>query len=253
MMNLYVNDELVQAQQGQTLLLVCEQSGIDVPTLCFHPGLEATGNCRLCSVEIRRSGWEAGATDVVCACLFPAEEDLEVWTDTERVRRLRRLIVEMLWARDPRSPALLALAEKVGVNKQRLNTYGQSRRCILCSTCVRVCGELGADAISMGYRGVDKKVTTPFDRPTEDCIGCGACAHACPVGTIYFHEHGWERQVRRQTFRLLPCSGCGEPCNTSEERIHLSEVLGIPMEEASQCPTCKRRSVGGGMVDIQRR
>jgi bidirectional [NiFe] hydrogenase diaphorase subunit len=174
-----LNGVKVEAQNRASLIDVAAEQGIAIPTLCHHVGLEPYGACRLCTVEMEKRG----RTKFVTACNFPVEEGISIKTNSARVKQIRRLIVETLLARCPGVPLLVRLAEEMGIEKPRF--VEGSDRCILCGLCVRVCNEIvGANAIGFSGRGVERKVSRPFEIDIERCIGCGACAFICPTDAI---------------------------------------------------------------------
>jgi NADH dehydrogenase/NADH:ubiquinone oxidoreductase subunit G len=184
MISMTINGMQVQVEEGTTILEVAQSVGVEIPTLCYHKELTAYGACRLCLVEVT-SGTR---TTIQASCTYPAMEGLDVKTDTERVRKSRKIMLELLLARSPDSERIRALAEEHGVTQTRIRLKpGQD--CILCGLCVRVCAEIvGRSAISFAHRGGSKKIQTPFDRISDPCIGCGACAYLCPTRAIEIEE-----------------------------------------------------------------
>ena len=113
-----------------------------------------------------------------------------VETETERILKNRRLIVEMLLGRSPYSKELLDLAAKCGVVTSRFLT-GENDECVRCGRCVRVCRDkIGAHALCWVNRGNERKITTDFERLSEYCIDCGSCAQVCPTGAIKIEDRG---------------------------------------------------------------
>ncbi|MCX5900383.1 MAG: FAD-dependent oxidoreductase, partial [Proteobacteria bacterium] len=179
MINVTINDKKVQAEEGATILQVAQANGIDIPTLCHHPALEAQGACRICTVEAVRGKRKRFVT----ACNFPVAEGLEVYTHSEEVLSARRTIIELLLARCPSVEILQKLAKQLGVDRPRFAL--ENDECILCGLCVRMCEQrMGRSAISLVGRGIDMKVDTPFHIQTDVCMACGACVSVCPTGVL---------------------------------------------------------------------
>ncbi len=189
--HLTVDDKDICVSGGQTILeAVQRMSGIgDIPALCYHPAVKPYGACRLCTVEVSEDGGKNFR--FVAACLYPVKEGLIVKTSTEKVKKLRKGIIELLLARCPSARVVQDLAEEYGVEKPRFTAGDHD--CILCGLCVRACQEIiGQSAISLVNRGIYKEVAAPFYAYElgEGCIGCGDCAFVCPTGAITMGENG---------------------------------------------------------------
>jgi NADH dehydrogenase/NADH:ubiquinone oxidoreductase subunit G len=212
MINLTINGKAVQAPRGKTVLEAATNAGIYIPTLCYHPALEPEGTCRLCIVEVSGALREG----IRVSCIQEVKEGLVVETETEKINKHRRLLLELFLGRSPDSPYLIDLAAKYGVTSTRFLT-GESNDCVLCGRCVRVCrDEIGAYALCFVNRGPDRKVTTDFERLSEYCIGCGSCAQVCPTGAIQVEDRGNERKISTwgqvfARFKLERCDHCGTP------------------------------------------
>lgn len=181
MVTFNIDGKEVQGRDGWTVLDVARSSGIDIPTLCHHSALEPSGACRLCMVEVN----DGRRSRMVASCLYPIREGIRVSTDSERVRNVRRWILQMLVDEHPGSEKIRALACKYGVQTSRFRTDDFDDTCIRCGLCVRACNEVaGVRAISFGNRGVRKEVTTAFELPSEECIGCGSCLYVCPTESM---------------------------------------------------------------------
>ena len=158
----------VQGDKGQNVLQVALDRGFDIPHLCYHEQLEPYGACRLCLVEVTKGS----RTRLTTSCNYPVLEGIQVRTDTERVVRARKMVIELLVARCPDVPVIRDLAARYGVEETRFKEDGDD--CILCGLCERVCREVvGVEAISFMGRGSGRKVGPPLEINPKTCIACG--------------------------------------------------------------------------------
>lgn len=186
-----VDDKNVVVSSGQTIFEALQRMpGIgNIPALCYNPNVRPYGACRLCTVEVSED--EGKNFRFVASCLYPVKEGIIVKTNTDRVRKLRKGIIELLLARCPNTRVIQELAEEYGVEKPRFALGDHD--CILCGLCVRACQEIiGNSAISLVNRGIYKEVAAPFYAYElgEGCIGCGDCAFVCPTGAIEMGANG---------------------------------------------------------------
>ena len=179
MIEVTIDGKKVKAERRTPIIEVAKKMGITIPTLCHHDQLEPYGACRLCTVEVVRGK----RTRFVTACNYPVDDGMVIYTHSDRVMVIRRLIVETLLALNPNVTVLKEYAREYGIKEPRFEKGEDD--CIKCYLCLRVCDEVvGASAICFGGRGIDREVLTPFNIPSDVCIGCGACAWICPTNYI---------------------------------------------------------------------
>ena len=202
---LTINDELVSAQEEQTLLSVLEERGIHMPTLCHLEGLSERGGCRLCMVEV------AGSNRLFASCTTPVQEGMAVLTHTERLIKYRKMILELLFSERNHICAVCVMngncelqwqAASIGMDHVRYDYLcpdlpvdashdrfvQDHNRCILCARCVRVCDEIeGAHVWDLAGRGVNTRVIAELAQPwgtSRSCTSCGKCVQVCPTGAL---------------------------------------------------------------------
>jgi bidirectional [NiFe] hydrogenase diaphorase subunit len=185
LIHLTIDDRPIEMPEGRSLLEACRENGIAIPTLCYHPALEAYGACRLCVVELSQPGRKPR---LVASCVYPCEEGAVVRTNSEMVQRSRRITAELILAGSYDTPEVLTLGKELGVTEIRFK-LPEENACVLCGLCVRACNEIvGVSAISVIQRGISKKVSTPFQVKSSRCIGCGTCVLICPTGAFKFES-----------------------------------------------------------------
>ncbi len=180
-----INGKKVSVVKGSYLLAAVNEAGIKVPTLCHHKDLTPNGTCRLCVCEIE----VRGKKKLVTSCNYPVRDEISVETDSERVKKHRKMLAEMYLGRWPNVPIIKEIAAKCGATdtekfKSEL-TDENPKACILCGHCVRACAEFIQERIlDFAGRGIKRHLTMPFGEVDPHCVGCTSCAYVCPTGAI---------------------------------------------------------------------
>jgi bidirectional [NiFe] hydrogenase diaphorase subunit len=223
MITFRMNGMEVKAEEGWSVLETAKFYGLEIPTLCFNEGLTPHGGCRLCLVEIG----EGLKNKLVSSCTYPAEEGLVVRTDSNRVWAARRMMIELMLAMAPGSKVLQDMASQFGVTQVRFAS--RNKECVLCGLCVRMCDEqMDAKAIGFQKRGLNRKISTPFDVRSEECRLCGACMYICPVCQL---------RCQGPNADTVLCNGC---LTMEPSCLDHYDDLQCWMYDAGRCGTCVR-------------
>ena len=175
---LEIDGKIVEADEETSILQAAQGAGIDIPTLCYDERLAPYGACRLCTVEITKDN----RTRLVASCVYPVEDGLIVKTDSEKLKKIRKMILELLLPLSPTGP-LESLAQKYGLKKSRFTA--EPTACVLCGLCVRYCAEIKkANAIGFIGRGIEREVAFLPEVAPEVCPACRECFALCPSGKI---------------------------------------------------------------------
>lgn len=238
-----INGREVMATPGMTILEMAKEEGIFIPTLCHHRALSPVGACRVCVVEVK------GQRNLQAACVFPVSDGMEIETDSPRVVAARKLIINMLFSeRNHYCPycersgdcELQDLGYLCGVDHWLFPTYTKPfpidatrkyffldhNRCVLCTRCVRACGELVANnTLGLRQRGAKTMIHTDAEVPFGEstCIACGTCLQVCPTGALADSRGafmGRSEQTQRVTSVCNRCSvGCGMKIVTRDGNV----------------------------------
>ena len=176
---LKIDGKEVKANEGMTVLEAAQKAGIHIPTLCHHENLEPYGGCRLCMVEVEKGG----RTSLVVSCVYPVAKDLIVRTRTEKVDRIRKMILELLLAHAPDAFKLQDLAKEYGADKNRFEK--EASFCIHCGLCVRYCAEVKRkNAVGFIDRGIRKEISFIPEIALKECWDCKECFPLCPTEAL---------------------------------------------------------------------
>ncbi|MEN8614455.1 2Fe-2S iron-sulfur cluster-binding protein [Dehalogenimonas sp. THU2] len=244
MVKLTINGREFQAEPCDTVLTVATRGGINIPTLCHSESIHDYGACRVCLVEVERRGRKR----LVTSCLYPVEEGLKVTTDSDKVKRVRSTVMELLIARCPESIDVKEMAKKLGVTESRFvaeDEKSSKDNCVLCGMCARVCSEVvGASAISLVNRGTEREVALPFYDDTGACIACGSCAYICPTGAITLVDTATKRIISwpkgTADFPLKACTSCGIHFAPVKQLEYMAATAHLSPSEFELCPDCRK-------------
>ena len=211
----------LSGRQDENIMDVARQNGIFLPRLCEMDGLSDVGACRMCLVEVK------GQNRLLPACVTAVEEGMEVTTNSERLQKYRKMILELLFSERNHICSVCVsngLCEMQMLSQRLEITHVQfpyrypkmevdasherfvidHNRCILCTRCVRVCDEIeGAHTWDIMGRGIDAKVITDLNEPwglSETCTSCGKCVHVCPTGALFEKGRSVAEMLKRRQF-----------------------------------------------------
>jgi bidirectional [NiFe] hydrogenase diaphorase subunit len=203
---LTIDGQDLSGREEETILQVARDHNIRIPTLCQLEGLSIVGACRLCMVEVE------GSPRLLSACTTRITEGMNVKTDSERLQKYRRMIVEMLFSEGNHVCSVCVvngrcelqnLAVRMGIDHISLpylypvrsvdashERFGfDANRCVLCTRCIRACGEVeGAHTWDVSGRGIEACVITDLNQPwgdSDSCTSCGKCVQVCPTGALF--------------------------------------------------------------------
>jgi len=227
----YIDDIRIETPEGVTILELARANGIYIPTLCYHPDISPSGNCRLCIVEIE------GRRGQHISCMTRVEDGMRIRTDSQEIAEIRRVTLELIHANHTQDCTscssnnncqLQEVTAYIGVNEERLNKLRRTRpllkiddsnpffnldhnKCITCGICIRTCDEVaGVNALDYSFRGFATVVSTFGDKPIKEsvCESCGECVVRCPVGALYVKE----TVIPAREVKTV-CAYCGVGCN----------------------------------------
>ncbi len=262
LVTLTIDGETVTVPAGTSVMRAAMEMGTEIPKLCASDMLESFGSCRLCLVEIE------GRAGTPASCTTPVSEGMVVHTQTDKLARLRRGVME-LYASDHPSPSLAdpaaglsempRMAAAVGLTEQRYapgathvaaecldaenplhkamdgsNPYFSydPAKCIVCYRCVRACEEVqGTYALTVEGRGFDSRIVAGMDEGflASDCVSCGACVQACPTGSLI--EKAVHDIGAPEHSRITTCAYCGVGCAFKAEMRGEEVVRMVPWKD----------------------
>ena len=247
--NFKIDGKEYKAEKDESIWQVAKKNGIDIPHLCHsdEPGYRSDGNCRTCMVEIK------GERTLAASCIRKPTEGMEITVNSERAKKSRSMVFELLVADQPKKDSspdpdskFWRWSDKLGVTESRFPskekiTLDQSHTamsvnldaCINCGLCVRACREVQVnDVIGMAFRGSTAKVIFDLDDPMGEstCVACGECVQACPTGalleTTLVDKEGKRNDLVADKKVESVCPYCGVGCQT-EVSVKDNKILHI--------------------------
>jgi len=242
MIKVKINNMPLEVQEGTTIHDSAKKLKIKIPTLCYHPDLSVAGNCRICVVEVK------GSKTLVPSCSMPVAEGMEIFTNTLKVRKARKDVIELLLAEHnmdctkcykncncelqtiakdyiSENDRFIDVAIKKHIDKSSPSYQKDDSKCIKCQRCVRTCIELQhVGAFTMAHKGEHVAVETFLDLPINEvvCTNCGQCVNRCPTGALtekHYIEETWEALANPDKFVVVQTAPA--------VRVALGEALGF--------------------------
>ncbi len=249
---LTIDGRQVTVPAGTSIMRAAMEAGIRIPKLCATDMLDSFGSCRVCLVEI------AGRAGTPASCTTPVAQDMQVSTTSERVRQVRRGVMELYLSDHPLdgftaptagNSEFQEMAGLIGVREVRYGQNGANHlhtpvdasnpyfqfdpaRCIVCSRCVRACEEVqGTFALTVQGRGFASKIAAGMDEPflQSECVSCGACVQACPTGSLV--EKTVVEFGQPEHSVVTTCAYCGVGCNFKAEMQGDTVVRMVPWKD----------------------
>jgi iron-only hydrogenase group A len=214
---IFINNKEYNVDSTYTIMKACDEIGIKIPRLCYHPKLSISSGCRICIVEVE------GMRNFVASCSYPVSEGMKVHTNTDAIRQARKDILELILDNHPKDCntcvrdevcELQQLASSIGLRERKFegvlrtpfvdasspSIVNNHDKCILCGRCVRVCAQIqNVSAIDYANRGFNTVVVPAYNNPISEsvCTLCGQCVNICPTAALT------EQNNTKDVFSLL--------------------------------------------------
>jgi len=269
-----INRKKIIAQAGTTVLQTATEAGIYIPTLCYHPRVGVSGNCRVCVIEVE------GMRGLQLACMLEVKEGMVIHSESEKVKAARKVVVGLLLANgtfdlsNPEENELARVAQHCGLKKSPypilerdhslddshpMLVYDESR-CIRCFRCIRVCNtNVVNEVLSMAYRGLDSKVIADADVPwdSSSCVACGECIQICPTGALIEKQQHRKRHPKQIEKVETICPYCGVGCkialHVDKKQNRIVRVSGVEGAATNDGMLCIKGRFGYDFVNSSER
>ena len=208
-----INNKKVPWLFGESVLDAANRAGEFIPSLCCDTSfINKDSCCRLCIVEVSMDG----KTSLVPACATTTDEDMEIITLSDTIQQIRKIVLQLIHSEAPGNEVILDLMEKCCVKPDKRIPEKGGRECILCRRCVNACSYWVHGAIDSMNRGIYREIGTPFNKETDECLGCASCELVCPIHSVKSEEHNGHRKIWSNEFEFLFCEECGKQLTTKE-------------------------------------
>ncbi len=219
-----LNGKALRADAGETIIEVARRNGVEIPHLCYTPGMRPDGNCRACMVEIK------GERVLAPSCCRAPAPGMEVSSESPRAVHSQKLVVELLAADMPErtykpDSEFDHWKRRLGVGRPRFDARAQPEpdlshpamavnldACIQCTRCLRACREEQVnDVIGFAFRGAASQIVFDLGDPMGDstCVACGECVQACPTGALAPAKEAYLVEADRRVSSVCPYCGVG--------------------------------------------
>ncbi|HAF17520.1 MAG: 2Fe-2S iron-sulfur cluster-binding protein [Thermacetogeniaceae bacterium] len=245
-MKVTIDGNEIEVNLGETILEAAKRAGVGIPTLCYSEAFGGQGVCRMCMVEVK----DGDRKRLVASCTYPITGEIEVQTNTPELREIRSNIITLLYRRAPNSEFMKKLHQEYECTA--VEPVDAEEKCIMCRLCIKACEKVGAYAISTIMRGTEKRVATPFDESSPNCIGCSACADICPTGAISVKKENGRQEIWHKSFEMPRCEMCGNYFSTLPVKEHVKEQLDFAVSGENLCPSCRRKKLARDVAEVSK-
>ncbi len=259
MIKLKINDQDVTVKEGSSILDAAKKLDIYIPTFCYDERIKGEGACRMCVVE------QKGSNKLLASCAVPAENNMEIYTDSDAVIKARKDVLELTWASHPNEcvvcdvngdcklqdymyeyemnpePRFKGHKRTYEIDESNRFFYINQDKCILCGKCVRVCADLqGNEALGFNERGYQSFISFAFNTGMDksNCVSCGNCVSSCPVGALV-EKRRIKYKLSEVSRTTTTCPYCGVGCQfellVKDNRVVQVEPLNVVPNEGLLC------------------